>query len=126
MGIESCTAAVTSRPFPRLSYSKNIKMVGTNPLAQEAFWANKAECDDAEKKYYQNLYGKVDALGAMAGNEELLKKVASLEIENKSLKKVTDDLKNLVTKLETRVSQLEKGSGGGAPAPAAPAKVEEE
>ena len=34
-------------------------MVGTNPLAQEAFWANKAECDDAEKKYYQNLYGKV-------------------------------------------------------------------
>ena len=34
-------------------------MVGTNPLAQETFWANKAECDDAEKKYYQNLYGKV-------------------------------------------------------------------
>jgi len=101
-------------------------MVGTNPLAQEAFWANKAECDDAEKKYYQNLYGKVDALGAMAGNEELLKKVASLEIENKSLKKVTDDLKNLVIKLETRVSQLEKGSGGSAPAPAAPAKVEED
>jgi len=101
-------------------------MVGTNPLAQEAFWANKAECDDAEKKYYQNLYGKVDALGAMAGNEELLKKVASLEIENKSLKKVTDDLKNLVIKLETRVSQLEKGKGGSAPAPAAPAKVEEE
>jgi len=100
-------------------------MVGTNPLAQEAFWANKAECDDAEKKYYQNLYGKVDALGAMAGNEELLKKVASLEIENKSLKKVTDDLKNLVIKLENRVSQLEKG--GKAPAPAkAPAKVEED
>ena len=34
-------------------------MVGTNPLAQESFWANKAECDDAEKKYYQNMYGKV-------------------------------------------------------------------
>ena len=29
----------------------------------------------------------MDNLGAMAGNEELLKKVASLEIENKSLKK---------------------------------------
>jgi len=130
-------------------------MVGTNPLAQETFWANKAECDDAEKKYYQNLYGKkdnnkssgppgsiaaeiakarqhiknslecVDNLGAMAGNEELLKKVSSLEIENKSLKKVTDDLKNLVIKLENRVSQLEKG--GKAPAPAkAPAKVEED
>ena len=95
----------------------------------------------------------------MAGNEELLKKVSSLEIENKSLKKgnisgwilfslsflsismcklflvanlhlsfhvlfsVTDDLKNLVIKLENRVSQLEKGKGGSAPAPA---KVEEE
>ena len=34
-------------------------MVGTNPLAQEQFWANKAECDDAERKYYQKLYGKV-------------------------------------------------------------------
>lgn len=55
-------------------------MVGTNPLAQETFWANKAECDDAEKKYYQNLYGKVDNLGAMAGNEELLKK--SIKLRN--------------------------------------------
>jgi len=132
--------------------------VGTNPLAQEQFWANKAECDDAERKYYQKLYGKkdnsissgspgsiaaeiakarqhiknslecVDNLGAMAGNEELLKKLSSLEIENKTLKKVTDDLKNLVIKLETRVSQLEKG-GSGSAAPAAkpaPAKVEEE
>merc|ERR1712010_211360 len=71
---------------------------------------------------------KVDGLTAMAGNEELLKKVSSLEKENKSLKKVTDDLKNLVIKLETRVSQLEKG-GSGSAAPAAkpaPAKVEED
>merc|ERR1712183_1144540 len=96
--------------------------------AQEQFWANKAECDDAERKYYQKLYGKVDNLGAMAGNEDLLKKLSSLEIENKTLKKVTDDLKNLVIKLETRVSQLEKG-GSGSAAPAAkpaPAKVEED
>merc|ERR1712226_940373 len=94
-----------------------------NPLSQETFWSNKAECDDAEKKYYQNLYGKVDGLAAMAGNEELLKKLSSLEKENKSLKKVTDDLKNLVIKLETRVAQLEKG---GSKPSAAPAKVEEE
>ena len=44
---------------------------------------------------------------------------------------VTDDLKNLVLKLENRVSQLEKGSTGTKPAAApaakpAPAKVEEE
>jgi len=56
------------------------------------------------------------------------KKVSSLEIENKSLKKVTDDLKNLVLKLENRVSQLEKGGSGSKPAAAAPApaKVEED
>merc|ERR1712113_560259 len=29
-------------------------------MAQEQFWSNKAECDDAEKKYYQKLYGKKD------------------------------------------------------------------
>ena len=41
---------------------------------------------------------------------------------------VTDDLKNLVLKLENRVSQLEKGGSGSKPAAAAPApaKVEED
>merc|ERR1712141_785139 len=75
------------------------------------------------RQHIKNSLECVDNLGAMAGNEELLKKVSSLEVENKSLKKVTDDLKNLVIKLENRVSQLEKGKGGTAPAPA---KVEEE
>merc|ERR1711936_1246210 len=44
--------------FVILIITLHIKMVGTNPLAQEQFWANKAECDDAERKYYQKLYGK--------------------------------------------------------------------
>ena len=50
-------------------------MVGTNPLAQEQFWANKAECDDAERKYYQKLYGKVRrffCLFQTASNKTLL------------------------------------------------------
>jgi len=118
-------------------------------LAQEKFWANKAECDDAEYRYYAKLHGKftpedqsskssliaeiakarqhiknslecVDGLAALtsAGAMELQTKINSLEKENKSLKKVTDDLKNLVLKLEGRVASLEKG---GAPAKAAPA-----
>jgi len=108
-------------------------MATANALSQEKFWTNKAECDDAEKKYYMNLYGKVDGLAKMAGNEDLLKKISGLEIENKSLKKVTDDLRNLVVKLENRVSQLEKGSGSSQSVPAAkpaakpaPAKVVDE
>jgi len=96
-------------------------------LQHEKFWSNKAECEDAEARYYAKLYGKVDGLAALtsAGTMELQTKLNSLEKENKTLKKVTDDLKALVLKLEGRVSQLEK-SGGSSSAPAAAAPVKEE
>merc|ERR1719187_398904 len=100
-----------------------------HPLANEKFWSNKAECEDAESRYFAKLYGKVDGLAALtsAGNMELQTKLSTLEKENKTLKKVTDDLKNLVLKLEGRVAQLEKGSGTAAPAPAAaPAKDDDD
>jgi len=101
--------------------------MATAHLAHEKFWSNKAECEDAEARYYAKLYGKVDGLAALtsAGTMELQTKLTSLEKENKTLKKVTDDLKALVLKLEGRVSQLEK-SGSSAPAAAAPAKEEED
>ena len=54
----------------------------------------------------------------MAGGAELVNKISSLELENKSLKKVTEDLRNLVLTLEKRVASLEGKSGGAAPAPA--------
>merc|ERR1712029_6413 len=99
-------------------------------LAQEKFWANKAECDDAEYRYYAKLHGKVDGFAALtsAGAMELQTKINSLEKENKSLKKVTDDLKNLVLKLEGRVASLEKGGepAKAAPAPAAAAAADDE
>lgn len=114
-------------------------MVAETPLAHETFWANKAECDDAEKKYYQGLYGNgqpgsiaaeiakarqhikdslecVDKAGSMVGNEDLVQKVSKLEIENKDLKKITHDLRSLVLKLEGRIVQLEKGSKTTLPA----------
>jgi len=96
-------------------------------LQHEKFWSNKAECEDAEARYYAKLYGKVDGLAALtsAGTMELQTKLNSLEKENKTLKKVTDDLKALVLKLEGRVSQLEK-SGSSAPAPAAPAAEDDD
>jgi len=99
-------------------------------LAQEKFWANKAECDDAEYRYYAKLHGKVDGLAALtsAGTMELQTKITGLEKENKNLKKVTDDLRALVIKLEGRVASLEKGgSGGGAPKAApAPAAADDD
>ena len=44
-----------------------------------------------------------------------------LELENAELKQVTNDLKNMVTKLSSRVELLEKKSA--APAAAAPVKA---
>merc|ERR1712088_334083 len=65
---------------------------------------------------------KVDGLVSASGSSEdmaLVKKLNALEVENKQLKKVTDDLKALVLSLEARVGQLE----GGKPAAKAPAKA---
>merc|ERR1719340_523513 len=60
----------------------------------------------------------------------LVKKLNALEVENKQLKKVTDDLKALVLSLEARVGQLEGGKPAAKPAakpaPAKPAPAEEE
>jgi len=137
------------------------------PLATENIWFNKAACDDAERLYYEKLAGAkgagdapkglsaqiakarqhiknslecVDGLVALAGGEEtnLVNKLNALDIENKQLKKVTDDLKALVLKLEARVAVLEKGGKAepakpapaepapAKPAPAKPAKEEED
>merc|ERR1711973_710479 len=50
----------------------------------------------------------------------LASKLSALEIENKTLKKVTEDLKTVISKLESRVAALEGGKPAAAPA-AAPA-----
>merc|ERR550532_739019 len=97
----------------------------------ESYWANKAACDDAERAYYEKLSGcKVDGLVSASGSSEdmaLVKKLNALEVENKQLKKVTDDLKALVLSLEARVGQLEGGKPDAkAPAKAAPAPDEED
>jgi len=65
---------------------------------------------------------QVDGLVAQSGEVDmaLASKLSALELENKQLKKVTEDLKGLILKLESRVATLE---GGKAPAPA-PAKEE--
>jgi len=80
--------------------------------------------------YFEKLSGaKVDGLVAQSGEVDmaLASKLSALELENKQLKKVTEDLKGLILKLEGRVATLE---GGKAPAPAAaapaPAKEEED
>merc|ERR1712107_787849 len=71
------------------------------------------------RQHIKNSLECVDGLVAQSGEVDmaLASKLSALELENKQLKKVTEDLKGLILKLENRVSTLE----GGKPAPA-PAK----
>merc|ERR1711988_1630998 len=120
-------------------------------LVLESFWANKAACDDAERAYYEKLSGcKVSSLteqiaaarkhiknsldsvdnlssGLSAADEmALMKKLGALEVENKELKKVTDDLKSLVLSLQARVDKLDGDKAEAPAAKAAPAPAEED
>eukprot|EP00088_Acartia_fossae_P062217 TRINITY_DN74_c0_g1_i1.p1 TRINITY_DN74_c0_g1~~TRINITY_DN74_c0_g1_i1.p1 ORF type:complete len:259 (+),score=97.44 TRINITY_DN74_c0_g1_i1:114-890(+) len=117
-------------------------------LLQENIWFNKAQCEDAERMYFEKLSGAkggatsslsdqiqrarqhiknslecVDGLVAQSSEVDmaLASKLSALELENKTLKKVTEDLKGLITKLESRVLALEGGKAAPAAAKAAPA-----
>jgi len=73
--------------------------------------------------------GPVDNLssGLSAADEmALMKKLGALEVENKELKKVTDDLKSLVLSLQARVDKLDGGKAEAPAAKAAPAPAEED
>merc|ERR1712012_846033 len=60
-------------------------------------------------------------MGSASEEMALMKKLGDLEVENKQLKKVTDDLKALVLSLTARVETLEGGKPKAAPTPAAAA-----
>merc|ERR1712112_642760 len=72
---------------------------------------------------------KVDNLtSGLSASEEmaLVQKLGALEVENKQLKKVTDDLKALVLSLQARVETLEGGKPSSSPAKSAPAPAEDD
>merc|ERR1711892_56297 len=76
------------------------------------------------RDHIKNSLECVDTLvTGLSSSEEmaLVKKLNALEVENKQLKKVTDDLKALVLSLEARVGSLEGGKPAAKAAPAAPA-----
>ncbi|XP_066434797.1 elongation factor 1-delta isoform X5 [Eleutherodactylus coqui] len=67
--------------------------------------------------------GSCTSMAAAPGgeNSELLSRVASLEDENQSLKKVVKDLHSAISKLEQRIATLEKSATSKVSAPHAPA-----
>jgi len=66
----------------------------------------------------QHIKNSLDAVDLVGEEKVLAAKFTSLEIENKELRKVTEDLKSLVVSLSARVGKLESADGAAA-APAA-------
>merc|ERR1712045_161142 len=83
----------------------------------------------AAREHIKNSLDCVDNLSSgLSASEEmaLMKKLNALELENKGLKKVTDDLKALVLSLQARVDTLEGGAPAKPAAKAAPAPAAED
>ncbi|XP_071113189.1 elongation factor 1-delta-like isoform X2 [Haliotis cracherodii] len=123
-----------------------------NPLMNESVWFHQQKFEQAEAHYQQILAGTATPGQGKQGGSSLVNEIAqarqeiskllknpiaggsvppgkmdSLERENRELRKVTDELRAMVLKLENRVSALERGSGvpaasASAPAAATPSK----
>ncbi|XP_058274340.1 eukaryotic translation elongation factor 1 delta a (guanine nucleotide exchange protein) isoform X4 [Hemibagrus wyckioides] len=127
----------TERPTPRKR--DNIIMSGLQCLAQEKIWFDKSKYDEAERRFYEGINGVPSAPQSQNASKsedqsELVSRVKSLELDNKNLHKVVDDLRAMLSKLESRLSVLEKSPSQApkaavpqaAPAPSPKVVVKEE
>uniref|UniRef100_A0A1A8LQ91 Elongation factor-1, delta, a n=1 Tax=Nothobranchius pienaari TaxID=704102 RepID=A0A1A8LQ91_9TELE len=93
-------------------------MSGLQCLATENIWFDKQCYDDAERRFYEGASGPApqqqQQSSSHSGDQELVSRMKSLELENQTLLKVVEDMRAALQTLETRVGVLEK-----APAPAA-------
>uniref|UniRef100_A0A8C6CL08 Elongation factor 1 beta central acidic region eukaryote domain-containing protein n=1 Tax=Monodon monoceros TaxID=40151 RepID=A0A8C6CL08_MONMO len=90
--------------------------MATNFLVHAKIWFDKFKYDDAERKFYEQMNGSVagsshqENVGPGGDHSELVIRIASLEVENQSLRGVVQDLQQAVSKLEAWLSALEKSS----------------
>ncbi|XP_073704741.1 eukaryotic translation elongation factor 1 delta a (guanine nucleotide exchange protein) isoform X6 [Garra rufa] len=116
-------------------------MSGLQGLAQENIWFDKSRYDEAERCFYEGANGipqTSQVKTALQGNKgqaraqktrerktsqnasksedqsELVSRLKSLELDNKNLHKVVDDLRVMMSKLESRMAVLEKGQAPAA------------
>ncbi|XP_061879697.1 eukaryotic translation elongation factor 1 delta a (guanine nucleotide exchange protein) isoform X4 [Entelurus aequoreus] len=103
-------------------------MSGLQCLASDKVWFDKQRYDEAEKNFYEGVNGpatKLQSSSHAAGDQELIVRMKSLELENQTLHKVVGDMRAALHKLESRVVQLEKTNipaAKVAPVQTAPAK----
>merc|ERR1719187_1447612 len=111
---------------------KEVVMAAAPTVAKEvAKAAPKPILTPQKQQIHQSLASPPKAgSGDGVGLADLTNRMQKLELENAELKQVTTDLKNMVTKLSSRVEQLEKKTVAPAAAPVKaappPAKKEEE
>ncbi|XP_068080738.2 eukaryotic translation elongation factor 1 delta a (guanine nucleotide exchange protein) isoform X4 [Danio rerio] len=113
----------------------NITMSGLQGLAQENIWFDKSRYDEAERCFYEGANGipqTSQVKTALQGSKghtraskprerkssqnasksedqsELVSRLKSLELDNKNLHRVVDDLRATLSKLESRMATLEK------------------
>ncbi|XP_076732880.1 eukaryotic translation elongation factor 1 delta a (guanine nucleotide exchange protein) isoform X1 [Maylandia zebra] len=106
----------------------NTNMSGLICLTTESIWFDKNRYDEAEKRFYEGVNGPATQQQAKgrqqkrrhrnssshAGDQELVSRMKSLELENQTLHKVVVEMRATLQKLESRVAVLEKS-----PTPAA-------
>ncbi|XP_067416187.1 elongation factor 1-delta isoform X4 [Emydura macquarii macquarii] len=106
--------------------------MATNFLMHEKIWFDKFKYDDAERRYYEQMNGPVaspsckqsasttSSPGPGGDQNELVTRIANLEVENQNLRSVVADLQLAISKLETRLNVLEKSSTSHHPSPTPP------
>ncbi|XP_051989928.1 eukaryotic translation elongation factor 1 delta a (guanine nucleotide exchange protein) isoform X4 [Xyrauchen texanus] len=90
-----------------------ITMSGLQGLAQENIWFDKSRYDEAERHFYEVKNGVPQTPQSQNASKsedqsELVSRLKSLELDNKNLHKVVDDLRSVLSKLESRMAVLEK------------------
>ncbi|XP_056620588.1 eukaryotic translation elongation factor 1 delta b (guanine nucleotide exchange protein) isoform X2 [Triplophysa dalaica] len=130
------TAARTVKMSRNDSSGSRKKMSVSDCFAQERIWFDKPRYDEAERQFYERLNGpaqqkqdtganmilqdiaraRENIQKSLAGSGgpsaadygELTARLKSLELENQSLHKVVGGLRSALSKMESRVSVLEK------------------
>ncbi|XP_034743689.1 eukaryotic translation elongation factor 1 delta a (guanine nucleotide exchange protein) isoform X4 [Etheostoma cragini] len=102
---------------------ENTNMSGLQCLASENIWFDKQRYDEAEKCFYEGANGPSTQSSSHAGDQELVSRMKSMELENQTLHKVVEEMRAALKKLESRVATLEKSPAAVPCAKSAPVKA---
>ncbi|XP_034743695.1 eukaryotic translation elongation factor 1 delta a (guanine nucleotide exchange protein) isoform X9 [Etheostoma cragini] len=102
---------------------QSTNMSGLQCLASENIWFDKQRYDEAEKCFYEGANGPSTQSSSHAGDQELVSRMKSMELENQTLHKVVEEMRAALKKLESRVATLEKSPAAVPCAKSAPVKA---